>query len=75
MKKPRPTPDWLVTTTTAKPGRVELPDGLEAVGIDTDLVVSAGIADVLVDRPVPVQEDGPALHQEPPARLEGFFGP
>ena len=44
-------------------GGVELPDGVEAVGINADLVVLSRVADVLVDGPVPVQEDGPALHR------------
>ena len=45
-----------------EPGVLELPEGLEGVGIDPDLVGPGGIADVLVDRPVAVEEHGPPFY-------------
>ena len=56
-------------------GRVELPDGLEAVGIDADLVVSSRVADVLVEGPVAVQEHRPALHRSLRPASKASSGP
>ena len=58
VKNPRATPDWLVTTTTARPARLSARMASTVHGKNVDALGAIEIADVFDHRAVAVEKDG-----------------
>jgi len=61
LKKPRATPDWLVTITTQHPRAIQRADGVDGPRVQIDALHAIEVAHLFDQRAVAIQKHGAGL--------------